>query len=60
VHIAGVSSATFRDRAPAQGLLNANAIIDGRSNPLLAAKVAFGRLQRTVPQEKLDLLQFSS
>src|SRR5579864_3692100 len=30
------------------------------SNPLLAAKVTFGRLHRNVPQEKLDLLQLPS
>jgi hypothetical protein len=40
--------------------LYANAIIDGCSNPLLGAEVAFGRLRRNVPQEKLDLLQLSS
>jgi hypothetical protein len=32
--------------------LDANAIIDGWSNPLFAAKVAFGRLNRNVPQKK--------
>ncbi len=30
------------------------------SNPLFAAKVAFGRLHRNVPQKKLDLLQLAS
>jgi hypothetical protein len=40
--------------------LDANAIIHGCSNPLLAAKVAFGSLYGNVPQEKLDLLQLAS
>ena len=40
--------------------LDANAIIHGRSNPLLAAKVAFGRLHEYVPQKKMDLLQLAS
>jgi hypothetical protein len=36
---------TFRNRAPDSRIrLDANAIIDGWSNPLLAAEVAFGRL----------------
>ncbi len=39
---------------------DANAIIDRGSNPLLAAKVSFGRLNRDVPQKELDLLQLAS
>jgi hypothetical protein len=35
--------------------LDVNAIIDGRSSPLLAARVTFGRLHH-VPQEKWELL----
>jgi hypothetical protein len=52
---------TFHSRAPNSKIgLDANAIIDGGSNSLLAAQVAFGRLHRNVPQEKLDLLQLAS
>jgi hypothetical protein len=48
---------SFHNRAPGSRIrLDANAIIDGRSNPLFAAKVAFGRLHGNVPQKKLDLL----
>src|SRR6266436_479356 len=51
----------FHNRAPSSGIrLDANAIVDGRSNPLFAPKVAFGRLHRNVPQKKLDLLQLAS
>jgi hypothetical protein len=46
----------FHNRASSSGIrLDANAIIDGSSNPLFAPKVAFGRLHRNVPQKKLDL-----
>jgi hypothetical protein len=56
-----VSRLTFHSRAPNSKIgLDANAIIDGGSNSLLAAQVAFGRLHRNVPQEKLDLLQLPS
>jgi hypothetical protein len=52
---------TFHNCAPtSRSGLDANTIIDGRSNPLLAAQVTFGRLHRNVPQEKLDLLQLAS
>jgi hypothetical protein len=52
---------TFHNRAPNSRIrLDANPIIDGGSNSLLAAQVAFGRLHRNVPQEKLDLLQLPS
>jgi hypothetical protein len=35
-------------------------IIDRRPNPLLAAKVSLGCLNRDMSQEELDLLQFAS
>src|SRR6266853_3483907 len=55
------SRQTFHNRAPYSRIpLDANPIIDGGSNSLLAAKVAFGRLHRNVPQEKLNLLQLAS
>jgi hypothetical protein len=51
----------FHNRAPSSRIrLDANAIIDGGSNPLLAAKVTFRRLHRNVPQEELNLLQLAS
>jgi len=40
--------------------LDADPVIDGRSNPLLAAQVAFGSLNRDVPEQKLNLLQLTS
>src|SRR5579864_7899065 len=52
---------TFHNPAPNSRIrLDANPIIDGGSNSLLAAQVAFGGLHRNVPQEKLDLLQLPS
>jgi hypothetical protein len=39
--------------------LQANVIIRGAPEPLLTAQVSVGRLHRNVPQQKLDLLQFS-
>jgi hypothetical protein len=38
--------------------LQADVIVDGTSEPLLASEVAFGSLHRNVAQQKLDLLQF--
>ena len=40
--------------------LNADAVIDGAPDPLLAAQVSLRRLNRDVAQQKLDLLQFAS
>jgi hypothetical protein len=39
---------------------NADAIIDGAANALLAAQVPLGRLDRNVPEKKLNLLQFAT
>jgi hypothetical protein len=39
---------------------DSDAIIDRRPNPLLAAKVSLGRLNRDMSQQELDLLQFAS
>jgi hypothetical protein len=55
------SRQSFHNRAPGSRIrLDANAIIDGRSNPLFAPKVALRRLHRNVPQKKLDLLPLAS
>ena len=35
-------------------------VVDGTSNPLFTTEIAFGRLNRNVPKQKLDLLQFTS
>ena len=35
--------------------LDANMIVDSSSNPLLAAEIAFGSLNRNVPQQELNL-----
>ena len=39
---------------------DSDAVIDRRPNPLLAAKVSLGRLNRDMSQQELDLLQFAS
>ena len=39
---------------------DSDSVIDRRPNPLLAAQVAFRRLNGDMPQKELDLLQFSS
>jgi hypothetical protein len=52
---------SFHNRTPGSRIrLDANAIIDGRSNPLFAPKIALRRLNRNVPQEELDLLQLAN
>jgi len=40
--------------------LDADAIIDGAANTLLAAQITFGRLDGDVPEKKLYLFQFST
>ena len=39
---------------------DSDAIIDRRPNPLLAAKVSLGCLNRDMSQQELDLFQFAS
>ena len=39
---------------------DSNSVINRRPNPLLAAQVAFGRLNGDMPQKELDLFQLSS
>jgi hypothetical protein len=55
--IVGNSSRTSRDSVI---WFHSDAIIDRRPNPLLAAKVSLGRLNRDMSQKELDLLQFAS
>jgi hypothetical protein len=40
--------------------LDANAVIDGRLNALLAAEVPLGRLNRDVSEQELNLLQLAT
>lgn len=39
---------------------NADPVVDGGSNALLAAEVSPSRLNRDVPEEKLNLLEFTT
>src|SRR4051794_26702021 len=48
----------LRRTVPSADRLDANPVIDGRSDPLLAAEVAFCRLDRDMPEKKLNLVQF--
>jgi len=59
--IAFVWSATLPE-PPADSAIwfDSDAIIDRRPNPLLAAKVSLGCLNRDMSQQELDLLQFAS
>src|SRR5215471_19076234 len=50
-----------RRDAPSSGSrLDANAVINGRLNALLAAEVPLGRLNRNVPEQELNLLQLAT
>jgi hypothetical protein len=40
--------------------LQADAVVHGTTEPLLAAEVALCRLHRNMAQEKLDLLKFAA
>ena len=39
---------------------NADAVVNGSTDSLLAAEITFGRLHRNVSEKKLDLVQFST
>jgi hypothetical protein len=55
--IAFVWSATLPEPPGDSGIwFDSDAIIDRRPNPLLAAKVTLGRLNRDMSQQELDLL----
>ena len=43
---------------PSADWLYANLVIDGRSDPLLAAEVSCCRLDRDMPEKELNLVQF--
>ncbi len=53
-----------RLRAPMQDTtklrLDADAVVDGSADSLLAPKVSFGRLDRDVSRKELNLLQFAT
>jgi hypothetical protein len=53
-------SATLPEPRDSGIWFGSDAIIDRRPNPLLAAKVSLGRLNRDMSQQELDLLQFAS
>jgi len=61
--VAGVLSATRTPSLPGPPSacgLNPDLVVNGGSNPLLAAEVPFRGLDRDMPKEKLDLLQFAA
>jgi hypothetical protein len=49
-----------RDARCSGSRLDANAVIDGRPNALLAAEVPLCRLNRDVPEQELNLLQLAT
>ena len=53
-------SATLPEPRDSGIWFDSDAIIDRRPNPLLAAKVSLGCLNRDMSQQELDLLQFAS
>jgi hypothetical protein len=54
------SSATLPEPRDSGIWFDSDAIIDRRSNPLLAAKVSLGCLNRDMSQQELDLFQFAA
>src|ERR1022692_3795229 len=42
------------------GRLNRNLVVDGATQPLLASEVSFGRLNRNVPEQELNLVEYSA
>lgn len=46
----------FRNTTASRIRFDTDTIIHGRSNSLLAAQVAFGGLNRNMPQQELNLL----
>ena len=40
--------------------LNSELVVNGATQPLLAAEVSFGRLNRDVPEQELNLVEFSA
>ena len=49
-----------RDARCAGSRLDAKTVIDSRPNALLASEVSFGRLNRDVPEQELNLLQLAT
>jgi len=40
--------------------LTSEVVVDGATQPLLASEVSFGRLNRNVPKQELNLVEFSA
>lgn len=40
--------------------LNSELVVNGATHPLLASEVSFGRLYRNVPEQELNLVEFSA
>jgi len=40
--------------------LSSELVVNGATQPLLAAEVSFGRLNRDVPEQELNLVEFSA
>jgi hypothetical protein len=60
LRVPGGWSATLPEPRDSGIWFDSDAIIDRRPNPLLAAKVSLGRLNRDMSQQELDLLQFAA
>lgn len=48
------------ERLQAALRLDSELVVDGATQPLLAAEVSFSRLNRNVAEQKLDLVKFSA
>ena len=58
-HFDGKSSSRA-DSEPLDSRFNADTVVDGSADSLLATEITFSRLHRNVSEKELDLLQFSS
>lgn len=56
----GVLSPPRADSEPLDSRFNADMVVDGSADSLLATEITFSRLHRNVSEKELDLLQFSS
>ena len=55
-----MSSPSRPDSEPLDSRFNADMVVDGSADSLLATEITFSRLHRNVSEKELDLLQFSS
>ena len=53
-------SATRSDERAPRLRFDADVVVHGATNPLLAAEIAFSCLHGNVPEKELDLIQFST